>query len=79
MTIEIHKPELEALIQERMASGRFLDLEDALMQAFEALPAAIGPAAPKRSVEEVFAMVRGLADDLEIPRDPSPPRQVDFS
>ncbi len=79
MHIEIHRPELEALIRERMASGRFLDLEDALMQAFEALPAASGPSKSKRSVEEVFAMVRGMADDLEFPRDSSPPRPVDFS
>jgi len=32
MTIEIHKPELEALIQERMKSGAFQSVEDVLMQ-----------------------------------------------
>jgi hypothetical protein len=35
MTIEIHKPELEALIMERMKVGGFQNVEDALMQALE--------------------------------------------
>jgi hypothetical protein len=38
MTIELRRPELEALIMERMRSGRFLDVEDALMQALETSP-----------------------------------------
>ena len=38
MTIEIHKPELEALILERMRSGAFASIEDALMQALESSP-----------------------------------------
>lgn len=33
MTIEVHRPELEALIQERMASGAFQSVEEVLMQA----------------------------------------------
>ncbi len=33
MTIEIHKPELEALIMERLKSGAFENVEDVLMQA----------------------------------------------
>jgi hypothetical protein len=38
MTIEIRRPELEALIIERMKSGKFLDVEDAIMQALETSP-----------------------------------------
>jgi len=38
MTIEIHKPELEALILERMKLGGFQNVEDALMQALETSP-----------------------------------------
>jgi hypothetical protein len=49
MTIEIHSPELEALIMERMKTGRFRSVEDALMQALEALPAMdANPAAATR-------------------------------
>jgi hypothetical protein len=35
MIIEIHKPELENLIRERMESGGFQDLEDVLMRALK--------------------------------------------
>jgi hypothetical protein len=35
MVIEIHKPELQALIQERMKTGVFQSIEDALIQALQ--------------------------------------------
>ena len=35
MIIEIHKPELENLIRERMESGGFQNVEDVLMQALK--------------------------------------------
>ncbi len=35
MTIEIHKPELEALIMERLRSGAFENIEDVLMHALQ--------------------------------------------
>ena len=38
MTIEIQRPELEALIRERMKSGAFQNVEDVLMQALKAAP-----------------------------------------
>ncbi len=40
MTIEIQRPELEALIHERMKSGAFQNVEDVLMQALKASSAA---------------------------------------
>lgn len=40
MTIEIHRPELEALIMQRMKSGGFHDVETVLMQALKASPPA---------------------------------------
>lgn len=48
MIIEIHKPELENLIRERMASGEFQNVEDVLMQALKSSPAVEQPAAPPR-------------------------------
>jgi hypothetical protein len=39
MTIEIHRPELEALIIQRMKSGGFDSVEDALLQALKTSPA----------------------------------------
>ena len=38
MTIEIQKPELEALIQERMQTGAFTSVEDALLEALKSSP-----------------------------------------
>ena len=45
MTIEIHQPELEALILERMESGAFRSVEEALMQALKSAPLP-GPSFP---------------------------------
>jgi hypothetical protein len=38
MTIEIHRPELEALILERMKSGAFQNVEDVLIEALKSAP-----------------------------------------
>jgi hypothetical protein len=38
MTIEIHRPELEALILQRMKSGGFHNVEDVLMEVLKASP-----------------------------------------
>ena len=38
MTIEIQRPELEALIHERMKTGAFKNVEDVLMEALRASP-----------------------------------------
>jgi hypothetical protein len=40
MMIEIHKPELEALIQQRIENGTLPSVEDVLLQALKALPVA---------------------------------------
>jgi hypothetical protein len=34
MTIEIHNPELESLLQQRLRSGNFSNLEDMLLETF---------------------------------------------
>ncbi|ADW69323.1 hypothetical protein [Granulicella tundricola] len=79
MTIEIHQPELEALIQQRMASGHFQDVEDVLIQALKLAPSVNDSAATQQTLEEMFAKARGLGDDLDITRDPSPGRIIDLS
>jgi hypothetical protein len=40
MTIEIHRPELEALIMERMKAGSFQTVEEVIMQALKTAPPA---------------------------------------
>jgi Arc/MetJ-type ribon-helix-helix transcriptional regulator len=83
MTIEIHRPELEALIRERMNSGPFQNVEDVIMQALRSAPAAEPP--HRRTGQElidVCAKVRGLLTDEEVDtlfsRTPSFSRPVDF-
>ena len=84
MTIEIHRPELEALIRERMESGEFQSVEDVLMQALK--PSALTTETltpPKRrrpagrkSLAQLFAEspLKGL--DIDFERDPDPGRDV---
>jgi hypothetical protein len=81
MTIEIQQPDFEALIEQRMASGAFPDVETALFQALKSapLPQAIPKSDEARNLVEVCAMVKGLADDLDFSRNPSTGRPVDLS
>lgn len=46
MTIEIQRPELEALIRERMKTGAFPTVEDALIQALKSAPPPAEQGAP---------------------------------
>ena len=64
MTIEIQKPELEALLRERMKSGVFRNVEDVLMQALKAAPAPDGRDAG-RSYEKSSAMGSELVEAMQ--------------
>ncbi len=76
MTIEIHQPELEALISQQLASGRFQDVEAVLLHELRSTP--IPKPAPNRSLVEVCAMVRGLMDDVDFSRNPSTDRTLEL-
>ncbi|SNS30026.1 hypothetical protein SAMN05421770_101400 [Granulicella rosea] len=82
MSVEIHEPEIEALIERRMASGVFEDVEDVLLYALKSAPFPSGPASESdrenQSLREMFESVRGLADDIEFTRNPSMARPVDL-
>ncbi len=84
MTIEIHQPEIEALIQQHMASGAFHDVEEVLLYALKSAPQPSAPPEGKtfgKSLVEVFAEARKILDgvELDFTRDPSPGRPVDLS
>jgi hypothetical protein len=79
MTIEITRPEVEALINQRLRSGAFKDAEDVILQALQSCPPPQPEAQPGRSLLEVFEAIRGLADDLDFSRNPSTGRPVDLS
>jgi hypothetical protein len=81
MTIQITRPEVEALINQRPQSGGFKDAEDVILQALKAsppkpsmTPQALAP--PAKDMEELFAPLRGL--NLDFSRNPSTGRPVDL-
>jgi hypothetical protein len=83
MTIEIQRPELEALIQERMKSGVFGSVEDVLMQALKSAPPVTelsSEAATRTGADLVAAMQASpyREIDLEAPSARLPVRGVTF-
>lgn len=84
MTIQITKPEVEAMIRMRMQSGGYVDVEDVILQALQSSPpstsATIRPIGDgKRTLRDVFESVRGLADDVDFERNPSQGRSVEIA
>ncbi|MFN0100922.1 MAG: hypothetical protein ACKV2U_02410 [Bryobacteraceae bacterium] len=58
MMIEIHSPELEALIMQRMRSGGFHNVEDVLMQALETSPLPEAKPPQKRTGADLIAAMQ---------------------
>jgi hypothetical protein len=87
MMIEIQRPELEALIHERMMSGAYHDVEDVLMEALKSSPLPGSETAdqgnedqPVMGTELVAAMQASPFKEicLESGGEPSPVRDVVF-
>ena len=69
MTIEIHRPELEALLMERMRAGAFQSVEDVIMQALETAPvpeARAGLSSGRTGADLIAAIQRSPYRELEI-------------
>ena len=86
MTIEIHRPELEALIRQQMASGAFRNVDELLAKALGALdePVSAGPRnCEAQSLVDLSEPVRGLLSDEEVDtlfrRTPSASRPLDLA
>ncbi len=80
MIIEIHQPELENIIRERMATGEFQNVEEVLMQALKASPAgeqqSAVPRKPKKSFRQ-FLLESPLRDSgLKLERQQDYPRPI---
>jgi len=81
MTIEINKPELEAMIRQRLESGQFESVEDVLWQALNPRSRQNEPAPASRRAEgrpslaQLFAEspFQGLGIDFERFPDTWPP------
>jgi hypothetical protein len=84
MVIEIHNPEAEAMILNRMSADGGKDAETVILQALKA-------SAPERPVEsdspesirgktlvELFDPIRGLMDGVDFSRNPSTARPLDL-
>jgi hypothetical protein len=78
MTIEIHRPELEALIIERMKSGGFEDIEDVILQALQSAPIPTPDAATGADLVAAMQASPCREIDIQPPRTPLPVRDVTF-
>lgn len=76
MTIEITKPEIEALINQRLQSGVFKDAEEVILQALQSSLPPPAEAPPVKVIEQLFAPLQGL--NIEFSRNPSTGRPVDL-
>ena len=88
MTIEITRPELEAIIQQQLLSGAYLNAEDVIFHALQAkgaeaisAKANLGQDLQSKTLDELLAPVRGLFADgeLDFRRTPSTSRITDFA
>src|SRR5271165_2987097 len=74
MTIEIHRPEVEALISRLMETGLFHDIEEALLHALRTAP--LPSAVAKQSLGEAAdGKVRALTEDVGFPGEANRPKR----
>ena len=77
MNIIVEIPDDRAARFQKEAQARGLSVDRWLLELAERnAPALPAKESPKRTLAEVCAKVRGLADDLDFSRDPSPGRDV---
>jgi len=69
VTIEIHEPELEALIQRRMESGRFRSVEEVLLTALKS-------SAPHMEIALDATLSPPTGGDLVIAMQSSPYKEI---
>ncbi len=78
MTIEIHQPETEALIHQRLQSGAFHDVEDVILHAFKSSEPPGAPASGVGDVVEFFRRSPLFGLDLDLRRDKDAGRDVEL-
>jgi hypothetical protein len=75
MSVVIHQPEIEALIEQRMASGAFHDVEEVLLHALKSAPIPHIEKQPKKNFAQflIDSPLPGSGLELERIKDyPSP-------
>jgi hypothetical protein len=82
MTIEIHQPELEALIRERLKSGAFRNVEEILLQALKSSQSLERPtpstSSPKKSMAKFLLESPLSGSGLKLERQRDYPRPIDL-
>jgi hypothetical protein len=79
MTIEIQKPELEALIRQRMQNGTFQSVEDILIDALKSAPAQpITPSKAPRNLADILGEPPFAGSNLDLERRKDYPRSRDL-
>ena len=76
MNVIIEIPDDRAAIFLKEAHSRGMTVDNWLLALAEQNAPALSARASKRTLAEVCEIVRGLADDLDFNRDPSPGRNV---
>lgn len=83
MTIQITKPEVEALIKQRLQTGEFKDVEDVVWQALQSSASEAVATLPKnaglaKDMVELFAPLRGLNINFESDRSKDTGRDINL-
>ena len=76
MNVIIEIPDDRAASFQKEAQSRGLTVDRWLLALAEQNAPPLAAQAPKRTLADVCEIVRGLADDLDFSRDPSPGRDV---
>jgi hypothetical protein len=66
MTIEITRPEIESLINERLRSGAFVDAEDVILRALQSSVPEPAPAFDRQRALAAAARIRELSKGLTL-------------
>ncbi|HEY3826756.1 MAG TPA: hypothetical protein VGL82_19490 [Bryobacteraceae bacterium] len=79
MTIEVHKPELEELIRQRMKSGAFRDIEDVLIEALKSARAESARSSNRRrNLADILSEPPFAGSNLDLERQKDYPRSLDL-
>jgi hypothetical protein len=66
VNIEITRPEIELLIEERLQTGAFVDAEDVILQALQSSVSELAPAFDKQRALAAGARIRELSKGLTL-------------
>jgi hypothetical protein len=76
MNIEITRPEVEALIHQHLRASGSSNPEELIFRALQKFKPNPSSHPGKRTFADVCAKLRGLAEDLDLSRDPAPGREI---